>query len=214
MDADEAARPVARRPGGRSARVRAAVLAAAVDELTEHGFGGMSSARIAERAGVNRTTVHRRWPHLEDLVEEALLDRAAVAVPIPDTGTVRGDLRLLLHEIAEYVDSDARRGTIRALVADSARSPVIGAVVSRVWTSRFGRGTEVVARAVARGELRADIAPATILAAFTGPLYVRLLITDERIDDSVIEAVLDVGLDGARRSAAAAASPGAGRSTA
>ncbi|MGE3288391.1 MAG: TetR/AcrR family transcriptional regulator [Pseudonocardia sp.] len=211
MDTDELARPVARRTGGRSARVRAAVLAAAIDELTEYGFAGMSTARIAERAGVNRTTVHRRWPDLENLVEDALLASAEAAVPIPDTGNVREDLRLLLREIAGLVDGDRARRRIRALVADAARSPAIGAVVGRVWTGRFERGVEVVTRAVDRGELRADVAPATILAAFTGPLYVRLLITDERIDDHFVDEVIEIGLAGARpRADPPEATPGRG----
>jgi hypothetical protein len=71
-------------------------------------------------------------------------------------------------------------------------------VGSRVWTTPFELGRKVIERGVARGELREDIPPATILATFVGPLYVRLLITDERIDDEFIEAVIDTGLDGAR----------------
>ena len=163
----------------------------------------MSAARIADRAGVNRTTVHRRWPNLEDLVAEALIERATDAIPMPDTGTVRGDLRLLLHEIAGYIDTAETRNRIRALLSDAARSPVISAVVSRIWTTRFRHGEQVVARGVARGELRDDIPPATILAAFTGPLYVRLLITDERIGDDFIAAVINLGLSGAQAQSAA-----------
>jgi hypothetical protein len=53
-------------------------------------------------------------------------------------------------------------------------------------------------RGVARGELRADIPPATMFATFVGPLYVRLLITEERIDDEFIENVIEAGLDGVR----------------
>ena len=198
MDADQVAQPVARRPGGRSARVRSAILAAAVEELTEYGYAGMSAARIADRAGVNRTTIHRRWPHLEDLVAEALIERATDAIPMPDTGTARGDLQLLLREIARYIDTPEARSRIRTLVGDAARSPAISAVLRRIFTSRFHHGEQVVARAVTRGELRAGLPPATILAAFTGPLYVRLLITDERIDDAFIDAVIDVGLHGAQ----------------
>jgi hypothetical protein len=52
--------------------------------------------------------------------------------------------------------------------------------------------------AASRGELRADIPPATMFATFVGPLYVRLLITDERIDDEFIENVIEAGLDGVR----------------
>jgi len=120
------------------------------------------------------------------------------AAPIPDTGTVRGDLYRLLQGISALIDTPERRHRIRALPADASRSPEIGALVSRVWTTRFELGRRVIERGVRRGELRADIPPATILATFVGPLYVRLLITDERIDDEFIEAVVDSGLDGAR----------------
>jgi AcrR family transcriptional regulator len=193
-------RTVTRRRGGRSARVRAAVMTAARQELAEYGYAGMSAARIADRAGVNRTTVHRRWPNLEDLVSEALLDSASDAIAIPDTGSVRGDLLLLLHEIARYIDSEPSRSMIRALVSDAARSAAIGDIVSQVWTTRFHLGEEVIVRGIARGELRDDLAPGTLLSTFTGPLYVRLLITDERIDAAFLDAVIDIGLDGARRS--------------
>ncbi len=174
------------------------MLAAALDELTEYSFAGMSTARIADRAGVHRTTVHRRWPDQADLITEALLQEAGAAIPIPDTGTVRGDLRSLLRDIAGLIDFPERRRRIRALLADASRSPQIGALVSRVWTARFELGREVIERGVARGELRTDIPPATLLATFVGPLYVRLLITDERIDDEFIEDVIDAGLDGVR----------------
>ena len=198
MEADQVAHPVARRPGGRSALVRAAVLAATVRELTEYGYTGMSAARIAERAGVNRTTIHRRWPDLEDLVAEALIERATDHIPMPDTGTIHGDLRMLLREIASYIDTAETRSRIRTLVGDAARSPAISAVLRRIFTTRFHQGEQVVARAVDRGELRGDIPAATIFAAFTGPLYVRLLITDQRLDDDFIDAVLDIGLRGAQ----------------
>jgi len=169
-----------------------------LDEVTEYGFSGMSTARIADRAGVHRTTVHRRWPDHAELITEALLESAGAAVPIPDTGEVRGDLHALLHEISALIDTPERRRRIRGLLADASRSPEIGTLVSRVWTTRFELGREVIERGVARGDLRTDVPPGTMLATFVGPLYVRLLITDERIDDEFIEDVIDAGLDGAR----------------
>jgi AcrR family transcriptional regulator len=171
---------------------------AALDELMEYGFAGMSTARIAERAGVHRTTVHRRWPDHEDLVAEALLESAGAAVEIPDSGTIRGDLRALLRSISAFIDTPERRRRIRGLLADASRSPQIGRLVSRVWGTRFELGRDVIQRAVERGEVRADIPPATIFATFVGPLYVRLLITDERIDDEFMQNVIDAGLDGVR----------------
>jgi AcrR family transcriptional regulator len=177
------------------------VLAATLEEFAEVGYGGLSTARIADRAGVHRSTIHRRWPSLGDLAAEALVDSAAVAIPMPDSGNVRADLQLLLHSIASYIDTDAARARIRGLVGDAARSAAIGAVVSSVWTTRFHVGEEVVCRAAARGELRTHVPAATILNTLIGPLYIRLLLTDQRIDDDFIRAVVGVVLDGARTGA-------------
>lgn len=175
------------------------MLAAALEELAEYGYGGFSTARVADRAGVHRTTVHRRWPDHADLIAEALLEDTATAVPIPDTGNLREDLRCLLGSIAKLTDSDQARATIRALIADAGRSLAIGAVVKRVWMSRFDLGEQVIQRAVERGEVRGDISPATMLTQFIGPLYVRLLITGEPLSKRFIDDVVEAGLSGVLR---------------
>lgn len=185
-----------RRPGGRSARVRSAVYAAAIAELTEEGYAGVSPARIADRAGVHRTTVYRRWPDLDHLLAEALLDQADVAIPIPDTGNLRDDLRELLTEIAQFFDHPAGRQRLQALVAGAARSPQAAALASDIWLRRFELGTAVLTRAIERQHLRADIAATTLMECFLGPLYLRLLLTGEPIDDAFIDAIIDIGLTG------------------
>lgn len=175
------------------------MLTATLTEFIESGYSGLSAARIADRAGVHRSTIHRRWPDLDKLIAEALIEDAAAAIPAPDTGNARDDLTLLLHSIASYIDTDAARARIRALVGDAARSPAIGAIITSVWTTRFHTGETVIARAVARGEIRDDIPPATLLHTLLGPLYVRLLLTDQRIDDQFIHAVIDIVLNGSHR---------------
>ncbi len=188
---------VRRRPGGRAARVRTAILAATRDEFDACGYGGLSAGRIAERAGVNRSTIHRRWNSLDELLADALVDRAATAIPAPDTGSTRDDLQLLLRTIAGYIGTDSARARIRAMVGDAARSPAIGALARSIWTTRFRVGEEVIARGAARGEIRNDMPPADIFVTLVGPLYVRLLLTGERIDDDFISNIIDVVLDGA-----------------
>ena len=191
-------RPGTVRPGGRSARNREAVFAAALEELNAYGYAGLSAARIAKRAGVHRTTVHRRWPRLTDLVAEALIETAASNVTIPDEGDVRSDLRTLLHAIAELVGSERARRTIRSLISDTARSDAIGAVVRRVWTDRSQVGETVILRAVERGELRNDIEPTTIFSSLIGPIYLRVLITGQPLDEQFVEDVITLALDGAQ----------------
>ncbi len=192
----ESATPGTVRRGGRTARTRTAVLAAALEEFNRYGYSAFSTLRVAKQAGVHRTTVYRRWPDHADLITDALLEDASTAVAMPDTGEIRGDLELLLGSIAALIDTDNNRAQIRALVADSARSSAIGAVVKRVWTERFALGEQVIARAQQRGELRKDLPAATILAMFTGPLYLRLLITDERLDTTFLTDVITAGLNG------------------
>jgi AcrR family transcriptional regulator len=191
-------RPGAVRPGGRSARNREAVFAAALEELNAYGYAGLSAARIAKRAGVHRTTVHRRWPNLTDLIAEALIDTAASKVTVPDEGDIQSDLRVLLSAIVELVGSDEARRTIRSLISDTARSDAIGEVVRRVWTERFQVGERVILRAIERGELRNDITPANVFSSLIGPIYFRVLVTGQPLDDQFIEDVLTLTLDGAR----------------
>ena len=84
------------RPGGRATRVRSAVLDATSMLLSEVGYDQLSVEAVASRAGVHKTTVYRRWPTKPELIAEAALVQAAEAVPIPDTGTLLGDLQTLL----------------------------------------------------------------------------------------------------------------------
>jgi AcrR family transcriptional regulator len=187
------------RTGGRTERNRRAVLAAALEELSLYGYGGLSAARIADRAGVHRTTVHRRWPDLGELIIEALTESAAADIRMPDTGNIRTDLKALLRSIAARIDTIESRARIKALVSDTARSPQIGAVVRTVWTTRFQLGEAVIQRGIDRGELRNDAAPMTIFSMFIAPLYLRLLITDERLDHKFIDDVINLGLQGSQR---------------
>src|SRR5436190_210015 len=83
----------------RVARTKATVLDAAVATLAEHGVAGFTVEAIAARTGVAKTTIYRHWPTRADLLVAAIAcfeDR----VPTPDTGTVRGDLVLLLRTLA------------------------------------------------------------------------------------------------------------------
>src|SRR5690606_38057071 len=80
------------RPGGRTARVRAAVLQAAGDLLAERGFDGLDLAEVARRAEVGRTTVYRRWGNPSALAADLLSDMADQSLPRTETGSLDGDL--------------------------------------------------------------------------------------------------------------------------
>src|SRR5664280_783734 len=94
-----------RRPGGRSARVRAAVLEATLDQLAESGYDGLSFEAVAVRAGVHKTTLYRRWSDRTDLVLDAMLELSSQTVPVPDFGSVRADLLAIARGIAGNLSS-------------------------------------------------------------------------------------------------------------
>src|SRR6516162_9222771 len=83
------------RTGGRSARVREAVLSAVREELMDGGYAALSHIVVARRAGVDPATVYRRWPTRSRLAVDAIIELAENAVPVPDTGRLASDLRML-----------------------------------------------------------------------------------------------------------------------
>ena len=63
--------PLSRRVDPLIEDIRKRVLAAAFDVIAEHGIAGATLERIAERSGVSRTTINRRWPDPADVYLDA-----------------------------------------------------------------------------------------------------------------------------------------------
>ncbi|WP_309237264.1 TetR/AcrR family transcriptional regulator, partial [Actinomadura sp. BRA 177] len=124
--------PAARaaRPGGRTARTRAAVLDAVLGELEDAGYAGLTMERVAERSGVHLATLYRRWRNAEGLVVDLLGEVGTREVPIPDTGSLRGDLRALAAEIAGLYARPRYRALVEGMVAAAVRSPAAATMPS------------------------------------------------------------------------------------
>jgi AcrR family transcriptional regulator len=56
----------------RSARVHRAILDATLELVAAEGIQGASIEAIAERAGVGKTAIYRRWESKEALVSDAI----------------------------------------------------------------------------------------------------------------------------------------------
>ncbi|MFD6230163.1 TetR/AcrR family transcriptional regulator [Streptomyces sp. NPDC060232] len=162
------------RPGGRSARVRAQVLEATGAQLVEHGYDGLTVDAVAERAGVHRTTVYRRWRDVGGLLAD-LLDAAADDGWEPaDTGTLEGDLTALNEEILAGVTADPPLTT--ALIAASFRSAQAARALRAFWEDRYDRCAVVAVRAEERGELPPGTRSRELLVAATAPMYHELVL--------------------------------------
>ena len=166
---DQPGRPVAAsRPGGRSARVRAAVFEAAAELLSGPDWSRISMAKIAERAGVNPTTVYRRWGSLENLVGALADATVSERAPLPDTGTLAGDIRAHSMTLVNDLTGENGRFLLRALII-AGNDTGDGAPVQRALLGRTQNFRVLLERAAARGEPTVDIL--SYFDAVAGPLY-------------------------------------------
>jgi AcrR family transcriptional regulator len=108
---------VQRRPGGRSARVVAAVHAAVNEVVADGNAGDVTVSEIAERAGVNPTSIYRRWGTLEALMLDVEEARVEVRSPIPNTGSLRGDLLAYARQAAREIGRPGGMAFLRAVLA-------------------------------------------------------------------------------------------------
>ena len=186
------------RPGGRTARTRAAVLEAALDELAERGWDQASVETIASRAGVHKTTVYRRWGSKDRLVAEALEAAADQRIQIPDTGDIDQDLRALARAVLAILTSRDGAATVRALVAGAQDSPDVGRVVRRFWATRLAHVGPLVDRAISRGQLPHGTDPDDLMRYLSAPLFHRLLVTAEPLTTATADQAAAVVLAAAR----------------
>jgi len=205
--------PGTSRPGGRTARIAAAVFAATIAELSAGGYDGFCIENVAARARVHKTTIYRRWRTKEELISQALTDTAGTMIGAPDTGGVDADLRVLARSIQATLASPEGGAITCTLLAGAAVSPEIRQLMQRFWAARGAAIAAIVDRAVRRGELPAATEPAPMMQAMAAPLYYRLLVTGEPLTEQDADLSAAAALAAARTGvfAAGPAKPPAAR---
>ncbi|AQT78878.1 TetR family transcriptional regulator [Mycolicibacterium litorale] len=186
------------RTGGRSARVRQAILDAAFAELTEGGYAALSVEAVAARAGVNKTTVYRRWATLDDLLVDALTTWSLEALQVPTTGDIETDLLALGRELAEVLNGGVGRQVVAMILTAGLRSAELSEATRRYFDHQTQRAIPTVERAVERGQLPAECDADALLATFRAPLFYRMVTTGDPIDEELIIRATRVALTAAR----------------
>ena len=192
--APEDARRGARPPGRpRDARRDEAILAATLALLQEQGYSGLTIDGVADRAGVGRPTIYRRWPSKPALVVAALVDSARLAVPERDTGSLRRDLIAVQRHQVELMSSPVSRRVTAGLIADLASDPHLAETyVSQYLAPRRATVWQVLQRGVDRGELAADVDFAFIYDLLVGPLFMRAVVWGQPLPRDAAEKTADV----------------------
>ncbi|GAB3131095.1 TetR/AcrR family transcriptional regulator [Microbispora hainanensis] len=193
--------PGAVRPGGRTARVREAVLEAAADTLAEKGFDGLDLSEIARIAGVGKTTLYRRWGTPAALAADLLQDMAERSLPRSRNGDIDRDLRDNAHLVLKTL-TDPRQGRLfKALIAASLCNDQAAQALRRFYAVRIDEWAGCVTDAIERGELPPGTDPRRVIAAVSAPLYYALLNTGEPLDEAAADRAAAAALAAARAGA-------------
>ncbi len=165
----------------RMSRSRQRALAATLDLVAERGIAGASVEAVSARSGVAKTTVYRQWPNQAALVLDAFRS-IAPDPPLPDTGTLRADLEVLVGGFAEALGR-GRAGVFMAALIDAAqRDPDFADLHAAETRRRHAPVLAVLARGLRRGELPPGTDLDALVDRLAGPVLHRRFVSGLPLD--------------------------------
>ncbi|MFJ3792754.1 TetR/AcrR family transcriptional regulator [Kitasatospora sp. NPDC090091] len=174
------------------------MLAAVREELVETGFAQVTVEKVARRAGVAKTTVYARWRDLPGLVVDLLADLSTTRVPLPDTGSLDEDLRLVARRLLELMRAEPDMTMFRAIVATAVHHPEAREALSAFFRQRLATTAELVDRAIERGEVPPGTCRLEVVRTMSGAFYYRMFITGEPLTEAVADRAAAVAAHSAR----------------
>jgi len=170
--------------------LEAAIFDAVFEELARAGYVNFSIERVAAGAGTSKTVLYRRWPTRARLVYAALrATQPVLSSEAPDTGTVRGDLMVILHRVSEMVDElspEVIFGLIAELLHESDSS-----LFREVHERNAKRNMEILARGVGRGEIAAQKLTPRLAALPFDLVRYQLMVLRQPLSTEDIEEIVD-----------------------
>ncbi|MGE5134166.1 MAG: TetR/AcrR family transcriptional regulator [Gemmatimonadota bacterium] len=183
----------ARRGRPRSEEADRAILRAATEVLAEQGLGGMSIEEVAARAGVGKATIYRRWPSRGALALDAFRAEFKEQQPLPDTGTLRGDLLAALRSWVRAVTGTRAGRMLAGLIAEAQADPALAVAWREQVVERLREQHAIMLRrAIGRGEIPAGTDLDVALDMLYGAAYHRLLHGHRPLTDSFVRTVVDL----------------------
>lgn len=183
----------------RSEKTKNAILSAAYDLLLESGFGAVTIDKIAERAGVSKATIYKWWPNKAAVVMDAFFDAAVVRLPVPDTGSAIEDMIIQISNLAKFLLS--REGkVINEIVAEGQYDQKLAETYRTIYFKpRRLDSRYILERGISRGELKEDLDIELVMDLLFGPLFYRLLITGDMVDEDFIKNLINYAFIGINR---------------
>jgi AcrR family transcriptional regulator len=182
------------RLGGRSARVVSRVLETTLEVLGRDGYANLRIEDIATRAGVNKTTIYRRWPTRTDLVVAALTQLAGPP-HAAETGQLEPDLLALFMSATTLRATPAGRGLVSALIAEQG-DPEVDRVCAALREMHRAPARRLLEHARRRGEVPRPTDVGLLVDVLTGAIYSRLRECPDPLDPDWVRRVIRLVLSG------------------
>jgi AcrR family transcriptional regulator len=172
-----------------------AILNATFALLRQRGYQGLTIEGVAAEAGVGRPTIYRRWPSKPALVVAALMDSSRLALPAPNTGSLREDLIAVQRHQVSLINSPESRRVTAGLLADLATDEELAErYVTEYLMPRRALVFQVLQRGVDRGELTPAVDFAFVYDLLMGPLFMRAVVWGQRLGPEAAADTADVVL--------------------
>ncbi|WP_067480409.1 TetR/AcrR family transcriptional regulator [Actinomadura hibisca] len=169
---------------------------ATLHALARDGYDAMTIEGIADDAGVNKTTIYRWWPSKPALLRAALIDAPLLDLPVPDTGTLRGDLEALTATLIGFLTAEPAGAVVRAALGAAVGDACLAAQFRDFFADRLARERPVVERAIARGELPPGTDPMLLMDLLSGAIWVRGVFRGLPVDGEFARRTVAAVLDG------------------
>ena len=180
-----------RKPGRpRCDETSRAILRAAFEIMQRGGYGALTIEGVAEQAGVGKTTGDRWWQDRAALAVHAFFATVSPRIPVPDTGSVRGDFEGQLRLVIEQMGGP-NGGVLRSIIGAAQMDERVAQAFRERWLApRRAEGRAALERAQARGELPADLDQDFFFDVLYGPLYLRLMIGHQPLTEEFLQRLL------------------------
>ena len=170
--------------------LEAAIFEVVLQELAVTGYVNFSIERVAAGAGTSKPVIYRRWPTRARLVYAALrANRPGLSFEAPDTGTVRGDVMVVLHSVAEVVDElspEVIFGLIAELLHENQSS-----LFAEVHERNAKIMTKILTRGIERGEIAAEKLTPRLAALPFDLVRYQLMVLRQPLSAQDIEEIID-----------------------
>ncbi|WP_328644658.1 TetR/AcrR family transcriptional regulator [Amycolatopsis sp. NBC_00348] len=186
---------MARTPTGAAVlqpEVTQAITDAVLHELAEQGYGRLSMEAVAKRAGVGKSALYRRWTSKHEMITAVVAEFSVSRAVLEDTGSLRGDLRVTLQAMIDWLTHPVFSRILPDLIAEGARNPEMAeSARTSIGGPRRDRAEVMLRRAMDRGELPADLDVEMGMDVLGAPIYWRMVVRRAPVEPDYLDRLVE-----------------------